>query len=360
MHRLYGVTFCTAILLVTFLQANETEPEVAKELHKGVCIVARRYSPSPEAYDQLSDLNVNWISQTPFGWQQSVSDPHLEMRTARVMWGESDGGLAEVTSEARKRGIKTMLKPHIWIRDRSDGKWRGEIGFDTQEEWDQWWGDYKAFILHYAQVAEKNGMEAFCIGTELRSTVKEHPEKWRQLIGDIREVYGGQLTYSANWYKEFEEVTFWDLLDYIGVQAYFPLVGESDGRPDVETLKTAWRAHARKIAALHDRIGKPVIFTEAGYRSTADAAVSPWEWRTDAALDLDLRAICYEAMFQTFWHQPWFHGMYVWKWYPEGEEPSRPQRRRGRFERSRERDFTPQGKPATQVIARWYGSEKGE
>ena len=36
-------------------------------------------------------------------------------------------------------------------------------------------------------------------------------------------MYSGKLTFGANWYLEYEDVTFWDDLDYIGIQAYFPL-----------------------------------------------------------------------------------------------------------------------------------------
>ena len=51
-------------------------------------------------------------------------------------------------------------------------------------------------------------------------------------------------------------------------------------------------------------MGKPVLFTEVGYRSTADSAVEPWIWRSDAPVNNELQATLYEAMFQTFWHQP--------------------------------------------------------
>jgi hypothetical protein len=241
-----------------------------------------------------------------------------------------------------------MLKPHIWIRERSDGKWRGSIDFSTGSEWDQWWTGYRRLVLHYAELAEASGMEALCIGTELRSTVLKRPGDWRRLIADVRKVYGGELTYSANWYGEFEEVPFWDALDYIGIQAYFPLSADSVG-VTLESLKAAWEPHVERIEALQRRVGKPVLFTEVGYRSTVDAAVEPWTWRSQAPVNLELQATCYEAMFQAFWNRPWFAGAHIWKWFPEGSK--RPE---GRRARRRERGFTPQGKPAEEVLARWY------
>ena len=79
------------------------------------------------------------------------------------------------------------------------------------------------------------------------------------------------------------------------------------------------------------------------------AAVVPGVWRSDAPVDLELQATCYEAMFRTFWHRPWFAGTHVWKWFPEGST-----RFGGRRARRRERGFTPQGKPAEKAVARWY------
>ena len=320
------------------------------EKHRGVCFVAGPGRPADVAFDRLAALNVNWISQTPFGWQQSADAPEVVLETSgRVWWGESDEGLAETARRARKRGIRTVLKPHVWIRDRSDGRWRGNIDFSTPEEWDRWWASYRRFILHYAELAEVTGMEALCVGTELRSAVLNRPEAWRVLIADVRAVYGGELTYSANWYREFEEVTFWDALDYIGIQVYFPLADSTGAALTLDELTAAWTPNVELIEAVHQRVGKPVLFTEVGYRSTADAAVEPWVWRSAAPVDDDLQATLYEAMFLTFWRKTWFAGTHVWKWFPEGST-----RFGGRRARRRERGFTPQGKPAEAVLARWY------
>lgn len=126
-----------------------------------------------------------------------------------------------------------MLKPHIWIRGRSDGKWRREIDISTEAEWDGRWASYRRMILRYAQLAQRSGVEALCIGTELRSTVLKRPGEWRRLIADVRKDYGGELTYSANWNREFEEVPFWEALDYIGIQAYFRLAESTDRYPGI-------------------------------------------------------------------------------------------------------------------------------
>ncbi len=355
MRRLAIASVCVLVLGVSGPRIGETVPAqepVGKTRHRGVCFVGGRHRPSDEAFERLADLGVDWISQTPFGWQQSPDDPNVILRTSdRVWWGESDEGLIDAAVRARKHGIRTMLKPHLWIRDRSDGRWRGTIEFGTEDEWRTWWEGYRGLVLHYAELAASHGMEAFCIGTELRSTVRAHPERWRGLIEDVRRIYAGELTYSANWHLEFEEVPFWDALDAIGIQAYFPLSDSLDGEVTMASLQTAWEPHLARIAALQAREGKPVIFTEVGYRSTADATATPWTWRSNAPIDSDLQANAYEAMFRVFWDRAWFGGAYIWKWYPEGSMRS-GRRRSAR----RQRDFTPQGKSAEGVLGRWFGS----
>ena len=50
--------------------------------------------------------------------------------------------------------------------------WRGEISMQSEEDWQKWFANYEQFILHYAQLAQEEGIEMLCIGTELHRTSK--------------------------------------------------------------------------------------------------------------------------------------------------------------------------------------------
>lgn len=333
-------------------------PAPAEERQRGVCWVAGRQPVTAEDLQPLVAAGVNWISQTPFGWQRSFNTPQVQLITeGRVYWGETDEGLLTTTRLAREAGIRTLLKPHIWLRDRSDGKWVGEIRMENEEDWSRWFESYRAFILHYARLAERGGIEALAVGTELHAAAREREADWRRLIAEIRQLYRGKLTYSANWYREFQEVGFWDALDWIGIQAYFPLSDRE--RPDLPELTGGWLRHLPALEELAARYGKPVIFTEIGYRSAPDAAIEPWRWPQrpyphgaaplrPGEVDLETQARCYEAFFQTFWGRGWFGGAYFWKWYPK-------YRGDGDWFLA---DFTPQFKPAQEVMTRWYGGSR--
>ena len=221
---------------------------------------------------------------------------------------------------------------------------------DTEEVWEKWFASYEKFILYYAKMAEQHDFDAFCIGTELHQTAKQQDKRWRKIIREVRKVYSGDLMYAANWMDEFEDVQFWDELDYIGIQAYFPLTNKEN--PSIADLKKGWQPHVSKITAIQQKFDRPVLFTEIGYKSTSDAAIKPWEWpsfKENLSRDVSLQTQVngYEAFFQVFWHQPWFAGAYFWDWYPNHQEAGG----------SKNKGFTPQNKPAENTIRSWYAKD---
>ena len=156
-------------------------------------------------------------------------------------------------------------------------------------------------------------------------------------------MYDGPLVYAANWWAEYDRIGFWDALDYVGINAFFPL--SRGPAPSSAELGRNAVAIADSIELLYQRTGKPVIFTEVGFKSVRGTSVEPWEWSGSLdAVDVQEQVRCYEAIFESFWGRPWFYGMYWWKWFSDLRRggPSHP-------------GFTPHNKPAEQVLARWYG-----
>ncbi|MEL6836972.1 MAG: hypothetical protein AAFP77_28475, partial [Bacteroidota bacterium] len=203
-----------------------------------------------------------------------------------------------------------------------------------------------------AKVAERAGAELYCIGTEFTRLTTEKPEFWEALIQEVRGVYSGQITYAANWYGEFDKITFWDQLDYVGVQAYFPLAKTPS--PSVEEISQGWEKHIRTMEAVQQRYDKKILFTELGYRSISRAAIKPWEWvenatDQDSLYSVETQARCYQAFFNTIWEKDWFAGVHIWQL-------------RSDFAARKEEydlDFTPQGKPASAIIVKGFADKNG-
>lgn len=346
-------------------------PSVSQEKIKGVCWVARD-SITNSNFEPLLDANVGWISQTPFAYMPSYDSPEIRFSGTKSErnWGESDIGLIGTAQLAQTCDIKVILKPHIWLSTKT-GKWRSDIEMNSKEDWEAWFHNYGKMILHYAKVAQEGDMEALCIGTEILQATTKHPERWRKLIADIRKVYKGKLTYAANFYKEFEQVEFWDDLDFIGVQAYFPLT--KSHYPTTSSLKKSWKPHVKKLQRVSRKYNKQVVFTEVGYRNTSDASAEPWLWPSQVDHDKikisdETQALCYEAMFESLWNQDWFGGLYIWKWFHGGHSMTNEQyfKKRKEWIKKRRKEngdiqaaiyFSPQGRLAEQVMARWFGSE---
>lgn len=297
---------------------------------------------------------MEWVTLVPWASQNDTDSPevrHHDGDNLNIMY--HDSSWTYQIQEFRSAGFKVFFKPHVWIRSPEEGMWRSDIYPTSEENWALWKKTYRSFILRNAKVAERGQAEMFCVGTEFTRLAIEKPDFWRSLIQEVKTVYSGKLTYAANWYNEYEEVVFWDELDYIGIQAYFPLT-ESES-PGVGELSEGWNKHLPAIEAVQKRYDREVLFTEMGYKSSADGAVRPWEW-IDYDLDqksihsLETQANCYRAFFDVVWGQKWFAGAHLWQF-------------RGDFKEDKGRvnaDFTPQGKPAEAVIAEGFGRRPGE
>jgi Glycoside Hydrolase Family 113 len=326
-------------LLIGVASAGVNEPRQIQKM-RGVCWEAVGRIGTKEVAP-LREAGVDWISQTPFGWCRSVHSAEVVLAAgSRVYWGESDEGLAETARLARAAGIRTLLKPHLWVGHRD---WVGDLRMESEAEWKAWFESYEKFILHYAALAEREKMDSLAVGTELCGTSSRAAD-WRKLIAKIRGVFHGSLTYCANW-EEAGRVPFWDAVDFIGIQAYYPL--SSSARPTPAEMRASWTRISADLEPLSRKAGRPVAFTEIGYRSVAGGVKEPWKWDTDGAADFRLQSEAYRAFFETIWGRPWFAGAFVWKWNPRLAAT-------GKLDGSAERDFTPQGKPALDVIREYY------
>ncbi|WP_299407482.1 hypothetical protein [Acaryochloris sp. IP29b_bin.148] len=106
---------------------------------------------------------------------------------------------------------------------------------------------------------------------------------WRQLIQQTRQVYRGKLTYAAN-FDQYQSIGFWDALDFIGVNAYFPLRSQpysQNQRQLQQALTTGWHQVLSDIETFRQAqsiTDKPVIFTELGYTRWEQNTLAPWSY----------------------------------------------------------------------------------
>lgn len=295
----------------------------------------------PITADTLNPMlgtNANWVTFMPFGFTQ-IGDPSVGYNYTFQWWGEKSEGVAECTAFAHQKGLKVMIKPQIWVQG---GVYTGDIGFGTPQEWMDFEADYLDFILEFAHVADSMNAEAFCIGTELKTFIQQRPMFWGHLIDTVKTIYDGQLTYAGNW-DSYTSFAHWDKMDFIGIDAYFPL---SDSiNPSLPALEAAWDPWIQQIKTHAESVNKPVVFTEYGYRSMNYATQHPWDSSVNHPPNLELQRKAYQALFNRLWDLPWFRGGFLWKWHALNSSVGGPM----------DNDYTPQNKPVLQAISNKYG-----
>jgi len=268
----------------------------------------------------LPQNGVNAIALVPYGWS-SAHPPRVLLPSQGQSW-ESDEGIEELSREAHALGMKVLLKPAVWQAH--------ELDIPSAADRAMWFDQYRRFLEHYIQLAKTSHADVFCVGGELVH-LTPYDSEWRKLISRVRQLYPGPLVYAANFGEEFEHVAFWDDLDYIGLQEYYPLPDNLAVAPIVQ-----------QVEAVQQKYHRPVIFTEVGFPSLAGANHQPWDDSQSTRISLQAQEAGYQAIFRAFYNQPWFEGMYWWKIETNGS--GGPQ----------DSSHTPWGKPAMEVMKHWY------
>lgn len=260
--------------------------------------------------DRLQALGVNWVAIHPYA--RISADGEV---SSRLDPSDPPRWLTRPIAEAHARGMQIMVKPHLayW---GSPFSWRGAIDFEDPAQLDRFFSSYTRWVVALAQVTQ--AADAFVVGTEL-DRLLPHDVRWRAVIAAVRALFPGKLTYAANW-TDFARVPFWDALDAVGVQAYFPLAPAATppSRVSSEQLLAGWAEVLPALQAVHRQTGKPVIFTELGYTDTAQAAATPWAHgrHGDAAAQALQRRCLETALAVLRRERAWLHGAFVWKWFP--------------------------------------------
>ena len=130
------------------------------------------------------------------------------------------------------------------------------------------------------QVSWQGSDDAIASINRRRQLLDQH---WRQLIQTTRQDYGGKLTYAAN-FDQYQSVGFWDDLDLIGVNAYFPLRSQiqfQSRRQLQRQLASGWHQVLDNLDTFRQEQSipdKPVIFTELGYTRWEQNTLAPWSY----------------------------------------------------------------------------------
>ncbi len=340
-----GLSSCRSDKLT--LPCDATIPNGLLAQHiRGMGLVAAQSPIQGTPIQDLKALGMNSVALMPYCYY-TPGDPSIDeisrCTDPTCPHGPSiRAAVLEALQQAKAEGLEVMLKPQLWAME----EWVGHLQFSNEQDWQNFEQNYTNFIMDWVQTAAANQVAYFCIGTELRNFVAQRPAYWQQLIPQIRAVYAGKLTYAANW-DDYQEVTFWADLDYVGVDAYFPLVDKDV--PTVCELQEAWGPYQAQLAAYSAEQQKPILFTEFGYLSVEGAAYNTWDLEANIQninANEVAQANALQALLVDFSEEDWWAGGFQWKWYADAVS--------AQCEWDLAKDYTPQGKQAAEVLQLLY------
>ncbi|KIE04483.1 hypothetical protein NF27_HQ00210 [Candidatus Jidaibacter acanthamoeba] len=246
-------------------QLKETLPNV-----KWVAPVVSWFASSLDINNAIIEPRVEYkanVLTTPSVWKVAGFTREtarlITQKERRPIYGgtTNDESISRYLDEMKSRGFKVMFYPMVFV-DQEDKPWRGHISGeakDVKSFFNKKRG-YNEFILHYARLV-KGKVDAFIIGSELKNltSVKTKDnnfptvEELINLAAKVKVILGEEVkvSYAADWSEYHHSDEGWhhldDLwasphIDFIGIDAYFPLSNEKHSVYDVEKLMKGWES----------------------------------------------------------------------------------------------------------------------
>jgi hypothetical protein len=316
------------------LAQDEVPTRRPRPFVRGACLSLHDEEADRDYADEIAEiasrLGASHVSIAFHLWQKDASAPV----PARGEKTPSDDALRRAIRQARARNLAPALVPIVLLEEPRKDEWRGKLAPKDEAAWLE---AYRALVLHYAKLAAEEQVAIFSVGSELGWSEKN--PLWRSVIKDVRAVFPGELTYSANW-DHYANVPFWDALDLVGLSGYYELAKESGA--SVAALRRSWEQQRDAILAwrAQNAKAKPLIFTEVGYPSVKTAAQKPWDYTGAAPVDTDEQRRCYEAFVLAWARTNELAGVFFYEWWGEGG--------------LEDGGYTPRDKPAEGVVRRFF------
>lgn len=305
---------------------------------KGVNLVSSKKFFDSKVSKPLRRIGANYIALTPYLLMKEGS-PEIYYEIKENYWGDYLVNMKKVISNAHANGMSVMLKPHIYVENVG---WAGSLNFNTKN-WKIWENNFSKRMLDFANFAEENKVAVLCIGVELKTAAARNPLFFEKLIKKVRLIYKGKLTYAANW-DNYKNIDFWDKLDFIGIDGYFPISLKKS--PTITEIERGWNRVIPKLENYSKVIGKKIIFTEFGYRSCDSSLGRQWEIEQNKSVhtNFENQNKGYEVFFNKIYSKDFVAGGFLWKWFGNEED----------LKEFSTNNYTPQNKPVESVIKKWY------
>lgn len=291
------------------------------------------------AITHLHQDGVNWLAIQVAWYQKTMTSTTIAPNHKTP----TDASVTRLIRLAHHEGMRVFLNP--FVNSMQGSGWQAQFHPTSTAAW---FKSFDHYLAHYAALAQRDHADLFAIGDEfdtLDRVVANEPY-WARAIATARHYYKGPITYGAD-FPNYQAVTFWKLVDDVGIDAYFPLSNLDN--PSVAQLSQNWNHLADQIVGWRQNAGlnnKPFLVTELGYPSEDGAAAQPGTWYPHQPVNLGIQQKLYEATFESLWRRPWVKGI-MWFWWAN---PSNPDWKGGPSDNG----YTLRGKPAEAVLKEYF------
>ncbi len=342
--RATAIVAAGAVLSAPLMGLQAPEKAAAVGQQKGATL----HSTGPNGYGSAdfkqSVDNFAALGGTNVSLLYPIYQQNLYSSSLSTGWDTpTDQALFDGIAYAHSKGLSVMvaLKPYSM-----DGNWHADIDPTNRGVW---FDSYQYWLMKLAGMAADASVEQLSIGTELYKVTSQEYNgdntwRWRAMIDAVRGVFPGSLVYGSQHSggrSELLELGFGDKLDYVGISAYFPLT--AGGSTPEEALMNSWAAREARVSSAQSMYGRPIIFTEAGYRSVVDSHIDPYSYWREGPVDLEEQSRNFDALFRYWTSKAYYAGTYIWGWEvdPTAGGPD-------------DTSYSPQNKPAQNTICKWY------
>src|SRR5262245_15480091 len=84
------------------------------------------------------------VAIVPFLWQSTPTSKKI-VRGSDM----ADDELRRAIRDARRAGLRTVVKPHVWV----DQHWAGVVAATSEDDWKRWFDGYRTGIVRLARIS---------------------------------------------------------------------------------------------------------------------------------------------------------------------------------------------------------------
>ena len=342
----------------------------------GVEIVPRYRPTWPAVFEQaaaeIAAGGANGLVLTP-AWTlgENAPLPSIAFDPARSPF-RSD--LRQMIAQALEAGLQVSIRPSLvpasgdllawWSTAPRDAAW-----------WDAWFEGYRSLALTYARLAAETGASRLILGGpeaapslpgstfpdgSPTSVPSEAEARWRLLLGEVREIYRGRLSFEIDFGGASPSLPpFLEEVDEVHVYWHVPL---SDGpEASLAEMQSAAGRALDSLLANRSLQGIPIVlsveYLALDGSATACAPYSDGTCRPpesfdlgavvdpDLSVDLEEQAQAFNAVIAEAYGRPEIQGFYARRYSPEVG--------------LRDLSASIHGKPARDVLWYWFGRITG-